>query len=109
MERYILHVKVDWGFFVLLAVTLGLGCIYFVVIAVQTFRLKLPAWKESSFPTLAYGLDDDTQALLKSADQNANWSKEPRSLRKGLVMTLQDAEDGFRLRTPAPWIGNRGS
>ncbi|KAK0725186.1 hypothetical protein B0H67DRAFT_641637 [Lasiosphaeris hirsuta] len=109
VERYILHVKVDWGFFVLLVVTLGLGCVYFVVIIVQTFRLKLPAWKESAFPALAYGLDDDTQALLKSADQNAYRSKEAKNLTRRLVMTLQDAEDGFRLRAPAPWIRGRGS
>jgi len=54
-EKFILHIQVEWSFFVLLILTLVLGSVYFVGILIQTHRLGLPAWKESTYPVLAYG------------------------------------------------------
>ena len=68
-DAFILYFHVNWGFFLLLVITLGLGFIYFAGVLFQTIRLQLPAWKESAVPTLVYGLDSETQSLLRKNPQ----------------------------------------
>jgi len=72
-DTFVLYFHVTWEFFLLLVITLGLGFVYFVGVLIQTVRLQLPAWKESAVPTLVYGLDDETQSLLRKID-SGRWS-----------------------------------
>ncbi|KAK3386569.1 hypothetical protein B0H63DRAFT_520659 [Podospora didyma] len=103
-ERYVLHIRVNWGFFSLLVSTVMLGCVYFAIVLVQTHRLALPAWKGSVYPTLAFGFDETTQALLRSVDHDKDdrgggswWT--PGYLNSGMMIRLHDDTGGeYKLR-----------
>jgi len=96
-EKFILHIQVEWSFFVLLILTLVLGSVYFVGILIQTHRLGLPAWKESTYPVLAYGFNEQTQSRLRVAEQAAYRSRAAKRDRDGMRVALLDAEGGYRL------------
>jgi hypothetical protein len=77
-DKHFLHIQVEWGFFVLLVVTLAVGCVYFVGVLIQTHRLELPAWKESAYPVLGCGFGEETQSRLRMAEQAAYKSRAAR-------------------------------
>jgi hypothetical protein len=64
MEQYLVKIQVTWGYLAVLRIVLVGGVAYFCYIVWQTEKVKLPTWKESLYPTLAYGLDEETQELL---------------------------------------------
>ncbi|KAK5659920.1 hypothetical protein OQA88_13384 [Cercophora sp. LCS_1] len=96
-ERFVLHFKVDWRFFLLLVITVLLGCVYFAGVLVQTYRLRLPSWKESSYPTLAYGLDDYTQSQLRVLQEASYKSRDAVRQRDGFQVGLVNTDNGYRL------------
>ena len=104
--RDVLHIKVEWGYFVPLVVTVAFGCAYVIGVLVQTFRLGLPAWKESAYPTLAFAPDDaSAQVLLRAGtvvgEEGGNsHSRAVRRAREKVLIGLQETldGDGYRLR-----------
>src|SRR5690606_14268210 len=98
LEGYVLLFHMRWRYLTLPLASLLAGAVYFLAVLLHTRRLGLPAWKESAYPTLTYGFDDKTQALLRSADQKAARSKKVRRFRRGMVVGLDDSPDGLRLR-----------
>lgn len=96
-ERYILHVQVDWPFFYLLVVTVGLGCIYVVGVLIQTYRLSLPSWKESVYPVLTYGFNDETQLRLRALQEASYTSPKAKKEMNGMRVGFLDGEYGYRL------------
>ncbi|KAK0754558.1 hypothetical protein B0T18DRAFT_386415 [Schizothecium vesticola] len=96
-DKYVLHIQVEWGFFVLLVVTLAVGCLYFVGVLIQTHRLKLSAWKESAYPVLGCGFGEETQSRLRMAEQAAYRSRAARRDREQMRVALLDVEGGYRL------------
>ena len=47
------------------------GILYVVLTILESRRLKMPVWKESSLPTLLHGFDDETQTLLRSEGETS--------------------------------------
>jgi len=100
VQSYVLHIRVDWGFFVLLVITFFFGAVYFAGVLVQTHRLGLPVWKESAYPALAYGLDEETQTVLRSTHKD----KEAVNLiRREMVISLHDTNMESSLGGVGAW------
>lgn len=66
----VIHIKIQWPFIVLPAVTLLTGYVYVLLVLWQTWRLKMPTWKESVVPLLSRGLNEEGQGLLRYAEEN---------------------------------------
>jgi hypothetical protein len=100
--RYVLHIRVQWGYFSVLAVTVVGGCVYVVLVLVQTYRLGLPAWKESAYPTLAFAPDDAPTLRTLRRASGVEKSRRPREVKRSrgqMVVGLTDAGEGdYRLR-----------
>jgi hypothetical protein len=78
------------------------GCLYFAVIMFQTWRLGLPVWKESAYPTLTYGFDEKTQSLFRGADGHGSEAGTARLLRKRTQIGFMEGQDGLRLNLATP-------
>ncbi|KAK3345798.1 hypothetical protein B0T25DRAFT_264188 [Lasiosphaeria hispida] len=101
--RYVLHIRVRWGFFSLLVVTVVCGFVYVVGVLVQTRQLGLPTWKGSPYPTLAFAPDGaETRDLLQKdccSGREGSPLKGVLRSRGSVVMGLQDVGNGYyRLR-----------
>jgi hypothetical protein len=96
-QRYVLYIRIGWAFLFLPLATLVVGCIYVIAIIIQTRKLRLPEWSESTYPTLAYGFDVETQALLKAADRNVQKSA-ARRFRNEIPIQLLVTEEGYKLQ-----------
>lgn len=65
------------------------GILYVVLTILESRRLKMPVWKESSLPTLLHGFDDETQTLLRSESE--------ASRHKVLIRFMEDENGCQRL------------
>lgn len=92
-QQWILHIKVQWTFLVLPVVTVALGCAYIVLTLLETTHLRVPVWKEGATATLAYGLSEESQAILRNADAVG----EMRTMAKSMMLGFDDEGDGSRL------------
>lgn len=91
-----LHVRVRWAFMALPAVTVLAGCVYCLVIMVETRRLGLKPWRDSCLATMAHGIGDGPRERLRYADdgRRGSMSTEGRKLK----MMLSNHGDGMMLR-----------
>lgn len=94
-----LHIRVRWGFLSLLVAAVALGGGYVVGVLVHTYRLGLPAWKESVYPTLAFAPGGAAQALLRDVDKKEHErpSRAVRRLRGRVTVGLRETEGGYGL------------
>jgi hypothetical protein len=59
VQRWIIHVSVDWAYLVYPVTMLLVGILYAVLNYDWVHAPNLPVWKEAALPTLLYGLDND--------------------------------------------------
>jgi hypothetical protein len=97
MERYLVKSQVTWGYLAVPGSVLLGGVAHFCHIVWQTGKLKLPTWKESLYPTLAYALDEETQELLagKGPDRRP---KSAKNTSDDMYLRFGDDGDNLRLR-----------
>lgn len=91
LQKWVLHVHVDWAYLAYPLSMLVAGILYVVLTIVESSRLRMPVWKESALPTLLHGFDDETQRLLRADSKDAQ--------RRVLVRFDQDEEGSMRLMT----------
>ena len=101
-DEFILLIHVDWPFLIAPILAVLAGCLYFAVIMFQTWRLGLPVWKESAYPTLTYGFDEKTQSLFRVADGHGSEAGTAKLLRKRTQIGFMDGQDGLRLNLATP-------
>lgn len=89
LQKWILHVRVDWVYLTYPITILVAGIVYVVLTIIESMHLRLPVWKESALPTLLHGFDDETQRLLRGEDRAAQ--------RRILVRFEKDEKDCLRL------------
>ncbi|KAJ4984100.1 hypothetical protein SVAN01_10388 [Stagonosporopsis vannaccii] len=89
LQKWILHVRVDWVYLTYPVTILVTGIMYVILTIIESTRLRLPVWKESALPTLLHGFDDETQMLLRAKSKAAQ--------RRALVHFEQDEKECLRL------------
>ncbi|KAF3033904.1 hypothetical protein E8E12_004997 [Didymella heteroderae] len=89
LQKWTLHVHVDWAYLAYPVTILVAGILYVVLTIIESTRLRLPVWKESALPTLLHGFDDDTQRLLREDGKTAQ--------SRTLVRFERDEKDCLRL------------
>ena len=94
VRLYTPHIEILWPYLALPLSGLLMGCLYFIIVWRQTHALGLPAWKESVYPALSRGFNDEGQALLR---QLGNAPKYVQKKSGDLVIGLADSSDGLRL------------
>ncbi|KAF2025975.1 hypothetical protein EK21DRAFT_75140 [Setomelanomma holmii] len=89
-QSWVVYVRVQWAYLAYPASMLVLGIAYVICMIVESTRLNMPVWKESALLTLMYGLNDETQRLLRDRECNE----------KGLAqdLRLRFAIDGKEIR-----------
>jgi hypothetical protein len=75
VHGWVVHVQVDWAFLALPIAVVVAGILFVILTIIESTRLKIPVWKESALPTLLYGLDDETQTLLRAREKSRNTKK----------------------------------
>jgi hypothetical protein len=55
LKHWMIHVQVYWAYLVYLLAMLVVGMLYVVLTILESRRLKMPVWEESSLPTLLHG------------------------------------------------------
>jgi hypothetical protein len=85
MKHWVIHVQVDWAYLAYPLAMLVAGILYVILTILESRRLKMPMWKESSLPTLVHGFDDETQTLLRS---------ESDASRHRMIVRLMEDENG---------------
>ncbi|KAM0814578.1 hypothetical protein AB5N19_00368 [Seiridium cardinale] len=94
MERWVMYVRVDWGYMSLPAVSMLIGCLYVLFTIVNTARLRLPVWKESALKVLTYGLDSNIQESLRGGDAQGTFDDVARRT----MISFEKDDNGLRLR-----------
>ncbi|CAI4214456.1 unnamed protein product [Parascedosporium putredinis] len=97
VQEFIFLVNIDWPFLLAPIIAVLAGLLYFIVIMFQTWRLGLPVWKESAYPTLTYGFDERTQSLFRGADVHES----SKDLKKTTQINFTEGQDGLRLNVAA--------
>lgn len=95
-QKWIAHVRVKWAFIALPALAMLAACVYVARAIAETNSLGLPAWKEGSFASLAYGLDGGAQERLREAVAGGKGERERAA--KEVKLRFDDEGDGLRLR-----------
>lgn len=85
LKHWVIHVQVEWAYLAYPLAMLVAGILYVVLTILESRRLKMPVWKESSLPTLLHGFDDETQTLLRS---------ESEASRHRMIVRLMEDENG---------------
>jgi hypothetical protein len=85
MKHWVIHVQVDWAYLAYPLAMLVAGILYVVLTILESRRLKMPIWKESSLPTLVHGFDDEIQTLLRSKSEAS---------RHRMIVRLMEDEKG---------------
>ncbi|KAI7775150.1 hypothetical protein LA080_007338 [Diaporthe eres] len=93
---WVLHVRVRWAFMALPAVTNLAGCVYCLVIMIETRRLRPKPWTDSCLATMAHGIGDGLRERLRHADDGRRGSMETEG--RKLKIMLSDYGDGMMLR-----------
>lgn len=99
VHLYTPHVEILWPYLALPLSGLLMGSVYFIIVWRQTRALGLPVWKESVYPTLTRGFDDEGQALLRRLDKSP---PAVRNTRGNVMIGLAGSSDGLRLEV----VGN---
>jgi hypothetical protein len=69
-QTWVIHVRVNWAYLAYPISMLLIGIVYVICTIVESMRLRIPIWKESSLPTLLYGFDDDTRRHLREQEES---------------------------------------
>lgn len=64
--QWVIHVRVRWWYLAYPIGMLGMAIVYVGLVLWESMVLGLPAWKEDMEPTLAYGLDEETQKVVRA-------------------------------------------
>ena len=89
LKQWVIHVQVEWAYLAYPLTMLVTSILYVVLTILESRRLKMPVWKESSLPTLLHGFDDETQTLLRSESE--------ASRQKVLIRFMKDENGCQRL------------
>ena len=87
LKHWVIHVQVDWAYLAYPLAMLVAGILYVILTILESRRLEMPIWKESSLPTLLHGFDDGTKTLLRSESE--------ASRHKVLIRFMED-ENGYQ-------------
>jgi len=68
--------------------------LYVVLTVWETSHLRLPPWKESAIPSLAYGLGEDQKTMLAEADRVGKMNKVAQKM---MVRLTNDGGGDYRL------------
>lgn len=101
---WVLHVRVRWAFMALPAATTLSGCVYCLVIMVETRRLGLKPWRDSCLATMAHGIGDGLRERLRYADDGRRGSMNTEG--RKVNITLSDYGDGMVLKDEKEHAGN---
>ncbi|CAN8095914.1 unnamed protein product [Discula destructiva] len=74
------HIRVIWPFIAFPIIATLAGCIYCLVVIVETRDLGLKPWTDSCLATMAYGIGDDTRGRLQ---QSKDIKKEAKNIHMG--------------------------
>jgi hypothetical protein len=88
------HILIRWPYMTAPLVSLILGILYIVLTVWETSHLRLPAWKESAIPSLAYGLGEDQKTMLAEADRVGKMNKVAKNM---MVRLTNDGGGDYRL------------
>jgi hypothetical protein len=88
------HIQIRWPYMTAPLVSLILGILYIVLTVWETSHLRLPTWKESAIPTLAYGLGEDQKTMLAEADRVGKMNKVAQNM---MVRLTNDGGGDYRL------------
>ncbi|KAF1925703.1 uncharacterized protein M421DRAFT_103015 [Didymella exigua CBS 183.55] len=69
--KWVIHVRVQWPYLAFPIAMITLGILYVFLTIVESTRLHIPVWKEAALPSLLYGLDNETQSLLREAHKKS--------------------------------------
>ncbi|KAI1133021.1 hypothetical protein F5Y10DRAFT_260647 [Nemania abortiva] len=93
--RWTTLVTVRWPFLIPPLISFLASVIYVALVVWETRRLGLPTWKETVFPMLAYGFQEEPQQLLRVLDRMGK----AKAAGGAVTMSLSDSEGGeMRLR-----------
>lgn len=70
------HIQVRWAYLAFPAITTLAGCVYCLVVVLETRSLGLTPWTDSCLATMAYGIGDETRARLQQAEDITEEAKE---------------------------------
>lgn len=65
---WVLHIPVRWSFLAFPIATMLAGCVFCLIIILETHRLRLRPWRSSCMEVLIHGIGDDLRAQLQLAD-----------------------------------------
>jgi len=91
--RWVTHTRVRWDFVVLPVLLFISVCAFTLLSIMETRRLGLPAWKENAMPMMTYGLDGNTRAKLREAEQRG------RHGARNMLVKMEDDGDGLELKS----------
>jgi hypothetical protein len=88
------HIQIRWPYMTAPLVSLILGILYIVLTVWETSHLRLPTWKESAIPSLAYGLGEGQKTMLAEADRVGKMNKVAKNM---MVRLTNDGGGDYRL------------
>ncbi|KAF2828887.1 hypothetical protein CC86DRAFT_454524 [Ophiobolus disseminans] len=68
-QNWIIYIRVRWAYLAYPIGMLVIGMSYVISTIIESARLRMPVWKEAALPTLLYGLDEETQRLLRHKEE----------------------------------------
>ncbi|KAH7078143.1 hypothetical protein BKA63DRAFT_593533 [Paraphoma chrysanthemicola] len=80
-QTWVIYVRVKWAYLAYPISMLVFGISYVFCTIVESMSLRMPVWKERALPTLIYGLNDETQRLLRKKE----WGDEKEEKKTGEV------------------------
>lgn len=90
-SSWVLHTRVRWSFIAVPIIATLAGCVFCVVVIVETRRLGLHPWRESCLAILAYGINDDLRDRLRRADDDIEKTG------RNINIRMRDNESGLGL------------
>jgi hypothetical protein len=100
LQEYVINIEIAYMYLVYPGVILTLGMAYIFFIVWRTWYLEFPVWKESLFPILAYGFDQEGQQYLRDIDPSRVRKSRRDSVKilKGRPLLFGDEGDHYRLK-----------
>ena len=92
-QDWVIHIRVNWAYMAFPAAMLLIGILYVILIIVDSTRLRVPAWKERTLPTLLYGFDNETQRLLRTREDDGK----EKTVESRIRYDYDEQEECFRL------------
>ncbi|KAH7070278.1 hypothetical protein FB567DRAFT_598535 [Paraphoma chrysanthemicola] len=89
-QTWVTYVRVKWAYLAYPLSMLAFGILYVFCTIVESMSLRMPVWKEKALPTLIYGLNDETQRLLRERE----WDEDKEKSKDVSVRFKMDEKEG---------------